>query len=139
MVAYSFNPRFIEPIRQGIKTQTIRSYSEARQPRPGQLLQLYTGLRTKNCRRILPDVPCLAVMKVRIIFDVGQPPVIRRITTDGLPVRDLDAFAIRDGFTDRHDMSAFWRDMHPQATAAGFDGLLIEWARPAETMLGVAA
>ncbi len=46
MVAYSFNPRFIEPIRQGLKTQTIRSYSEARQPRPGQLLQLYTGMRT---------------------------------------------------------------------------------------------
>jgi hypothetical protein len=139
MVAYSFNPRFIEPIRQGLKTQTIRSHSEARQPRPGQLLQLYTGMRTKNCRRILPDVPCLTVMKVRITFDLGQRPVIGRITTDGVPVRDLDAFAIRDGFTDIEDMSAFWRDHHPQATAAGFEGVLIEWARPAETMLGVAA
>jgi len=139
MVAYSFNPRFIEPIRQGLKTQTIRSYSEARQPRPGQLLQLYTGMRTKHCRRILPDVPCLTVMKVQITFDIGQPPLIGRIVTDGVPVRDLDAFAIRDGFTDIEDMSAFWRDMHPQACATGFDGILIEWARPAETEMGVAA
>jgi hypothetical protein len=139
MVAYSFNPRFIEPIRQGLKTQTIRSYSEARQPRPGQLLQLYTGMRTKHCRRILPDVPCLTVMKVQITFAFDQEWVIDKITTDNVRVRDLDDFAIRDGFTDRYDMSAFWRAYHPEATATGFDGILIEWARPAETMIGVAA
>ncbi len=139
MVAYSFNRRFIEPIRQGQKTQTIRSYSEARQPRPGQLLQLYTGMRTKHCRRILPDVPCLTVMKVQIEFAFDQEWVIDKITTDGIRVRDLDDFAIRDGFTDRYDMSAFWRAHHPEATATGFDGILIEWARPAETMIAVAA
>lgn len=139
MVAYSFHPRFIEPIRQGLKTQTIRSYSEARQPRPGQLLQLYTGMRTKHCRRILPDVPCLLVMKVQIEFEYAQRPLIDRIVTDGIRVRDLDAFAIRDGFTDIEDMSAFWRDTHPGVCITGFDGLLIEWARLAETDMAVAA
>jgi hypothetical protein len=137
MVAYSFHPRFVEPIRQGLKTQTIRAHGQRRHARPGELLQLYTGMRTAHCQRILPDTPCLEVMRVEITFLTGIRnglPVISRITTDGIRIRDLDAFAIRDGFADREDMSAFWRDHHPQATAAGFTGVLIEWARPAETM-----
>lgn len=139
MVAYSFNPRFIEPIRQGLKTQTIRADGLRPHARPGQLLQLYSGMRTAHCIRILPDTPCLAVMRVEIIFDLGQRPLIGRITTDGVPVRDRDAFALRDGFSDIEDMSAFWRDHHPQVAAGGFTGTLIEWARPAETMLGAVA
>lgn len=139
MVAYSFAPRFVEPIRQGLKTQTIRADGLRPHARPGQLLQLYTGMRTKHCRRILPDVPCLTVMKVQIEFAFDSEWVIDKITTDGIRVRDLDAFAIRDGFTDHEDMSAFWRAYHPEANATGFDGILIEWARPAESAIGVAA
>ncbi|MFN3994860.1 MAG: hypothetical protein ACK4IU_18360 [Tabrizicola flagellatus] len=131
MVAYSFQPRFIEPIRQGFKTQTIRAIGQRRHARPGELLQLYSGMRTRHCERILPDTPCLEVMQVEIQFRAGE---IARIVTDGAPIRDLDAFALRDGFADAVDMSAFWRDHHPQVTSAGFNGVLIEWARPAETM-----
>lgn len=136
MVAYSFNPRFIEPIRQGIKSQTIRAHGHRRHARPGELLQLYSGMRTVHCQRILPDVPCLTVMQVDIVLDDG---VITRVATDGVPVIDLDAFALRDGFADREDMSAFWRAHHAGVDTVGFSGVLIEWARPAETMLEVAA
>lgn len=139
MVAYSFNPRFIEPIRQGLKTQTIRADGLRPHARPGQLLQLYSGMRTAHCIRILPDTPCLAVMRVEIGFSFGQKVLIDRIKTDGVRVRDLDAFAIRDGFLDRYDMSAFWRDHHPDTDDKGFTGTLIEWVRPAETEMGVAA
>lgn len=138
MVAYSFNPRFIEPIRQGLKTQTIRAVGLRRHARPGELLQLYSGMRTVHCTRILPDTPCLEVMKVEIQFREGE---IARIVTDDIPVRDLDAFAVRDGFADAVDMWSFWRDHHPKAVHAAadgvmtaFQGILIEWARPAETM-----
>ena len=139
MVAYSFNPRFIEPIRQGMKTQTIRAVGLRAHVRPGQLLQLYSGMRTAYCVRILPDTPCLDVMWVEIAFADGPRPPIDRIMADGLRVRDLDAFALRDGFSDIDDMSEFWSEHHPEALKAGFRGVLIEWARPAETMLGVAA
>jgi hypothetical protein len=136
MVAYSFNPRFVEPIRQGLKTQTIRAHGQRRHARPGELLQLYTGMRTAHCRRILPDTPCLTVMEVKITFREGE---IARIVTDGVPVRDLDAFALRDGFVDAVDMWAFWRDHHPETVPGCFRGVLIEWARPAETEMAVAA
>ena len=137
MVAYSFKPRFIEPIRQGLKTQTIRAIGQRRHARPGELLQLYSGMRTAHETRILPDTPCLEVMKVMIVFATGIRdglPVIGKIRTDGITVRDLDEFAIRDGFADIEDMSAFWRENHPESVQEGFCGLLIEWARPAETM-----
>lgn len=141
MVAYSFNPRFVEPIRQGFKTQTIRAHGRRRHARPGELLQLYSGMRTAHCQRILPDVPCLELMEVEIQFRAGE---ITRIVTDGVPVCDLDAFAIRDGFADAVDMWAFWHDHHPQAVEAAtggimvaFRGVLIEWARPAEPEMAV--
>ncbi len=142
MVAYSFFPRFFEPIRQGIKTQTIRANGLRRHARPGELLQLYTGMRTVHCKLIIPATPCLDVMKIMIVFATGIRdglPVIGKIRTDGINVRDLDAFAIRDGFADIEDMSAFWRENHPETVREGFCGVLIEWARPAETELAVAA
>lgn len=136
MVAYSFNPRFVEPIRQGLKTQTIRAHGLRRHARPGELLQLYTGMRTVHCRLIIPATPCLDTMSIEIDFRGDQ---IARIKTDGLPCLDLDAFAIRDGFSDAADMSAFWRDRHPKTLRSGFFGVVIEWARPAETEMAVAA
>lgn len=137
MVAYSFQPRFVEPIRQGLKTQTIRMKGLKPHVRPGQMMQLYTGMRTPQCRRILPDVTCLEVMPIRIGFETGE---IRNVWTDGIPVMDLDAFAIRDGFADAVDMWAFWCDHYPAAVAeGGFHGVVIEWARPAETEVAVAA
>lgn len=138
MVAYSFNPRFELPIREGWKTQTIRSTGLRRHARPGETIQLYCGLRTAACRKIVPDVRCTDVMQVEILFALGRAPQIDRITTDGVRVRDLEGFALRDGFTDIDEMSAFWRDQHPGATAAGFRGVLIEWADPAYVRRAVA-
>lgn len=52
MVAYSFQKRFVEPIRSGRKRQTIRA-DRKRHARPGEVLQLYSGMRTNaiaTCR-----------------------------------------------------------------------------------------
>lgn len=117
MVAYSFKSRFEAPIREGWKTQTIRAARE-RHARPGEMLQLFIGMRTAHCRKICPDVRCTDVMKVIITF--GDDGGIDRIVTDGVPVRDLDAFAIQDGFKDSDDMAAFWRAEHgPWASSTG--------------------
>ncbi len=138
MVAYSFNPRFETPIREGWKTQTIRAAGRRRHARPGELIQLYCGLRTAHARKIVPDVRCTDVMQVEIEFDGTF--AIYKIVTDWVRVRDLDAFAIRDGLTDAVDMSAFWRKNHPECLAYGFTGLLIEWHMPrAGEAMGVAA
>lgn len=127
MVAYSFNPRFEVAIREGWKTQTIRA-GRLRHAKPGELLQLFVGMRTANCRRICEDVRCTDVMLIQIHFDTEGE--IGCITTDDVRVRDVDAFAVRDGFTDASDMAAFWRKQNGQRPDTSFTGYLIEWAAP---------
>jgi hypothetical protein len=133
MVAYSFHPRFVEPIRQGYKCQTIRG-PRLRHARPGELIQLYSGLRTARAAKIMADPHCLEVMPVSIAF--RPDGAIERIMAGGHPALDLDAFALRDGFRDADEMAAFWRAQHGMLFR--FDGVLIEWAPPRELM-GVAA
>ncbi len=127
MVAYSFKARFEAGIRDGWKTQTIRA-GRARHARPGQMMQLFVGMRTKLCRKICADVRCTEVMAVEIRFKASG--LIEGIFTDQVPVLDLEAFALRDGFSDLSEMSAFWRASHGKQDV--FHGVLIEWAAPRE-------
>ncbi len=129
MVAYSFHPRFAEAIVQGYKRQTIRGPRQ-RHARPGELIQLYSGLRTRHAVKLIADPQCLDVMRVGIAFKPKGE--IEGIWTDGVPVRDLDTFALRDGFSDAEDMARFWRDQHGMLFR--FDGVLIEWAAPSEPL-----
>lgn len=125
MVAYNFNPRFEVAVREGWKTQTIRRARDSH-ARPGDMLQLFIGQRTKLCEKICPDVRCTDVMKVVITFDCDG--AIERILTDGVPIRDMDAFAQRDGFDDADDMAEFWRAQHGPVEL--WHGVIIEWAVP---------
>jgi hypothetical protein len=57
MVAYSFKERFAEPILNGTKGGTIRASRKGPlraatggHAKPGEELQLYTDMRTRNCR-----------------------------------------------------------------------------------------
>ena len=125
MVALSFKPRFIPAILSGAKRQTIRAIGRRRHAIPGETLQLYTGMRTKQCRLVGTAV-CVSAEPIaihfagpaRIIF--GWPKVYR---IDG---GGLDTFAIADGFTDWPAMLAFWRETHP-ACVDSFSGVIIEW------------
>lgn len=123
MVAYSFQKRFVEPIRAGMKRQTIRNEraGRARHARPGEPVQLYFGLRARHCSLIAAPL-CEAVWPIRIDLDGGI--VLANdgwIRTSG----DLDAFAVSDGFRDWADMVAFWRKHHPGVIV--FSGVLIRW------------
>lgn len=149
MVAYSFQKRFAPPILAGTKRQTIRA-DRKRHARPGEALQLYTGMRTKHCKLIGRAV-CERVLPVRILFlndtsgDLDLSAVLVREGEGFAPLRVAkDFFARRDGFADWRDLRAFWSINHPGVDE--FDGVLIEWrdfttARPLapapeETLLG---
>lgn len=123
MVAYSFAPRFEVLIREGMKRQTVRA-DRNRHARPGERLQLFTGMRTKQCRKIVDDPVCTSVLPIDIRFATGEVSLIRVGT---VPILHLDRFAVEDGFEDIADMSAFWREHHG---AKDFRGVLIEWAMP---------
>lgn len=117
MVAYSFKKRFADAVESGAKSQTIRA-PRKRHARPGELVQLYTGMRTKQCRRLGYDV-CKDVLAIDLDFSsdtitLEDSSVIKRRS-------QLDELAQRDGFADWDEMKSFW----PNATF--FSGVLIMW------------
>jgi hypothetical protein len=120
MVAYSFKQRFAAPILAGTKCQTIRA-DRRRHARPGEEMQLYTGMRTKQCR-LLARVKCSQVHPVTLSFLQGQVRIGR------ISYYDLDAFARRDGFEDWDDMRAFWHEEH--GAPAEWEGVLVSWSPP---------
>lgn len=132
MVALSFKGQFEAPIKAGTKRQTIRA-GRKRPPRAGERLQLYCGMRTKHCRKIVPDPLCTEVCLVRIVVDPEHPELIADINVDGIPLllpRVIERFAIADGFaastgcTARRAMGNFWMRHHGPGE---FIGLLIRW------------
>lgn len=123
MVAYSFKQRFVAPILDGSKTQTIRA-PRARHARVGEELQLYTGMRTKQCK-LIRRAECIDVQDIRLRFDRDD------VTTASFylatPV-ELDDFARKDGFANWEDMKSFWGAEHATASIR-FEGVLIRWTR----------
>lgn len=131
MVAYSFKAQFAPAIEARIKRQTIRA-GRRRQARVGEDLQLYVGMRTKHCRKIIPDPVCTEVRLVVIRVDPAHPMIIAEIDFGDFKLRDheIERFAVADGFvatagcTARRAMGNFWMRHHGPGE---FIGQVIRW------------
>ena len=64
MAALNFQKQFAPDVESGIKLQTIRA--KRKNPiKEGETLYLYTGMRTKKCRK-LGEVKCYSVLPFEI-------------------------------------------------------------------------
>lgn len=130
MVALNFKAEFVDLIDGGKKTRTIRQVRKAGNPKRGDVMQLYTGMRTKKCEKIR-DVTCTRVRPVEI--DHIQ------IKLDGVTLWTGDApayqggpdaehyegdFARADGFGSFADLVEFFEKQY----GLPFKGQLIEWS-----------
>lgn len=114
MVAINFSAQFAAEVEAGRKTQTIRQSARAK---TGQALQLYTGQRTKECRK-LADAICI---------DCTYVGLTARGVTLGDASRfpgDIDDFARADGF---ENYSAMWRWFSERYKTNSFTGHIIRW------------
>ncbi len=116
MPALNFQARFASLVESGRKRQTIRPYrKDGRDPKPGETLYLYTGMRTKVCRK-LGEATCSSIYHVTIrkneIWLYG-----------GLNFRSLDDFARADGFRNFSEMEKWFERYHKLP----FSGMLIQW------------
>jgi hypothetical protein len=106
MVAINFSPQFADLVASGAKRQTIRQKARCK---VGDKLQLYTGQRTKKCRK-LADAICSHVFKIT------------------MPLRDnpfiTPEFAKADGFNDANEMQWWFRNRYKTLI---FEGYLIKW------------
>lgn len=138
MVAYNYMARFVPDVEALIKRQTIRA-NRKRHARPGEWMQNFTGMRSKKCRKIMPDPICESVTGIRFLV---PPPggVMQMMLADQTGAFPSDAFpglgwtsvddhfARADGFTDAQDMCRFWQDNHGVSEGgAWFEGVLIKW------------
>jgi len=151
MPAYSFKERFVPMVKDGSKSQTIRSFRKT-PPKVGQLAHLYYGMRTKYCTKLVDPSPgitkvhCIAVLEngdVKIYdtnwLDASDIKIaekggkIEGVDSYTLPAPAKDSLAWRDGF--RHDndqgeregcfdvMVRWWKQTHELP----FVGNLIKW------------
>lgn len=134
MVAYSFQRRFVPAILDGSKTHTLRG-PRRRYAREGEAMQLYAGMRTRQCRliaratcnRFFGVVLKFSAYQCFALFDVvEQEPGVWKRRGRLRRMGDPDAFARSDGFEDIDDMGRWWRDNHG---VTSWEGFLIGWAQ----------
>lgn len=125
MTAYSFKKRFAEPILAGIKAQTICA-DRKRHARPGEEIQLYTGMRTKQCK-LIGRSTCFEVQPIQLVLYGRGAVVVNEGNGNHTHYIDsaLNEFARDDGFKDWDEMKGFWHDEHDAADE--FTGMLIRW------------
>lgn len=122
MVAYNFSSEFAELVAIGAKRQTIRAHRK-RHVRPGESVQLYTGMRTRNCRKLREvDPVCLSVERIEL-WNRGGGLYVYIIDNEGITHVDADIMAMADGFDDAAHMFAWFDDRH----GLPFQGVLIRW------------
>lgn len=116
MVAYNFKKQFAPLIKSGAKQQTIRALRKTRHAIAGEHIQVYTGMRTKSCTKIIdPDPLCVASLSIKID---GPEVSIQGVF---LGSSERDRLAIADGFNSYSELASFFKPRMP------FEGVLIAW------------
>ena len=129
MPAYNIKEQFAPLVEAGTKRQTIRP-PRKRPTRVGDTLYLYTGMRTKQCRKLREET-CTSVWKIEIatpsqIFMFGEPlsPDLASRRRWQLGYDDMLAIAIADGFeNDIIAMTSFFQQQY----GLPFTGEVIRW------------
>src|SRR5262245_56745992 len=104
MVAFSFKEQFAESVASRVKRQTIRQSKRAKR---GDKIQLYTGMRTKKCRKLVDKDPTCVLVDY-----VGIRPDYLTLGNTALHPGDADDFARRDGFKDYDDMVKWFSETY---------------------------
>lgn len=116
MTAINFSRRFAKDVRLGKKRRTIR---RTKKGTIGGRLQLYTGMRTKSCRK-LGDAVLTDVMHIKIhenFLILGKKKMSGRAA--------LDRFAQKDGHPDWKSLVAWFSRRYDLP----FSGFLHEWKK----------
>lgn len=118
----NFRAQFAALVEAGTKPHTVRAHRrDGREPLPGDMLHLYTGLRSKSAR-LLRREPCQYTTELTIQPSAGN---VHHILLGGHPLdqRQIEALAVADGFPAAAEFVQFFADTY----GLPFTGLLIGW------------
>jgi len=115
MPAISFKKQFADKVLKGKKNQTIRPIRK-NPIKKDDTLYLYTGMRTKDCKK-LKEVKCKDVKKIKIdFFDT-------KIDGASVPNSSVVDLALNDGFDNSIDFIEFFEKQY----GLPFEGVIIYW------------
>ncbi len=110
MPSFDFKPRFVPQIKANIKLSTIRSTERCK---VGDIMHLYTGLRTKDCK-LIARRPCVLVTPFHItehqLISCSHP--------------DAGYIWRQEGFDSPKDMLDFFGDLY----GFPYSGFLHQWS-----------
>ncbi len=118
MPALNFQSQFAEAVKSGKKWQTIRKVREY-PIKVGDTLYLYTGMRTKKCRKLRVTI-CTAVIPISI--DTTEHTV--SVYGDRLTHGQALSMALADGFESLTDFCEWFAKQYKQRN---FEGVIIRW------------
>ena len=122
MVAFNFSV-FVDKVEAREKRMTIRKKQRAKK---GDSIQLYTGMRTKDCRKLVEeDAVCLGSCPVEISENIIQCYTNLFGIEQWIHQREED-FAKMDGFETFEDMKSFFK----QHYGLPFTGYMHQWHWP---------
>lgn len=105
MPAYNFQRQFVEPILSLEKPHTIRP--ERKNPTEvGDMLYLYTGMRTKKCKLIATS-SCIDVKWIGIYIRPHSEPFVM-LSGNVFSSFELRRLVRRDGFANEDDFFTFF-------------------------------
>jgi len=117
MPAYNFKAQFADDVENGRKRQTIRP-KRKRKTKPGETLFLYTGMRTKKCRKLC-EVVCESVTPIKIYSGLRI-----RVGNGWLSsIAGVGDLALSDGFKNVNEFYEFFEKQY----GLPFEGELIKW------------
>jgi len=126
MPALNFSKQFADAVASGKKTQTIRKHRKDRPIKAGDTLYLYTGMRTKDCRK-LEEVICTRISHIVLTEqDISLGNTLGGVFCSKSECR---AFARDDGFDSLDDFRAWFRDHY----SLPFYGVVIGWDKPEQS------
>lgn len=119
MAFLNFNKQFAVKVQSGQKLCSIRQKARGK---VGETLHLFTGMRTKNCRRLGEGVITHVMPFFIVEEDDGQ---VGDIYLDGVALSDAQVLALAqlDGFATVAEFVGWFRDTH----GLPFDGVLHRW------------
>lgn len=84
-------------------------------------MQLYWGMRSKTCEKLIPDPLCLSVEPIEILQPLHRIYVV--MGNHALLPSELQELAILDGFSNSNEFLDFFKTTH----RFPFNGVLIKW------------
>lgn len=116
----NFMRQFAARVEIGKKRQTIREVRKVRPIKPGDILRLYEGLRTKDVRLLRTEL-CLGVTPIKIHIPGGGPRI--DLAGTGMVTAEARKLASKDGFDNAAEMLLWFEKQY----SLPFEGVLILW------------